>query len=111
MYQQLPINVLSEKSLIWAVPIESQEFARRMDDEDQFSSFRELFTFPKKKDLPFGKIYFTIILAFILLVTQSICARILFSIYLKEFLGPIFVIISTLNSLELAQHFSPIRIF
>jgi hypothetical protein len=58
MYQQLPVNVFREKSLIWSVPIESQEFARRMDGEDQFASFRELFSFPKKKDLPFGKFLF-----------------------------------------------------
>jgi hypothetical protein len=68
MYQQLPVNVFKEKSLIWTVPIESQEFARRMDGEDQFASFRELFSFPKKKDLPFGKFLFNFYFQYMLII-------------------------------------------
>lgn len=60
MYHQKPINALKEKSLIWNVAIETQEFAKMMDQEDQFSTFRSYFSFPKKKDLPHSKLLYLI---------------------------------------------------
>ena len=53
--KQLPTNVLRTKANIWKTAIDSQEFARRMDEEDSFASFRQQFAFPKKRDLPFGE--------------------------------------------------------
>ena len=47
-----PANVFREKSVEWGVAIESAEFAKMMDQEDQFSSYREQFSFPKKIELP-----------------------------------------------------------
>lgn len=67
MYHQKPINALKEKSLIWNVAIETQEYAKMMDQEDQFSSFRNYFSFPKKKDLPHSKLLYLIILELLLL--------------------------------------------
>lgn len=50
-----PVVVLKEKSIIWNTDIDSPEFAERLDDEDRLSGFRDLFTFPKKTDLPHGE--------------------------------------------------------
>lgn len=54
MAKQLPINVLMAQSHAWKAAIDSPEFARRMDEEDRFAQFRQMFAFPKKKDLPYG---------------------------------------------------------
>ena len=51
-----PERVLKEKSLIWNLPVDSLAFASRLDHEDPLSSFRSLFTFPKKSELPFGEL-------------------------------------------------------
>ncbi|XP_015789048.1 kynureninase [Tetranychus urticae] len=48
-----PSAVLREKAIIWGIPVESFEFAQRMDNEDPLSQFRKLFCFPKKRDLPY----------------------------------------------------------
>lgn len=50
-----PTEVLAEKSALLGLAIDSLEFARRMDVEDEFRRFRQLFSFPKKMDLPNGK--------------------------------------------------------
>lgn len=52
---QMPGHVLREKSLIWDLPVDGLEFAARMDDEDPMAPFRQLFTFPKMRDLPYGE--------------------------------------------------------
>ncbi|CAG2171465.1 unnamed protein product [Oppiella nova] len=48
-----PIKVFRSKSQLLKVPIDSPEFARHMDEEDRFASFRDQFVFPLKKDLPY----------------------------------------------------------
>lgn len=53
--QSNPQRVLKEKSLIWNLPLDSIDFAARLDQEDPLSSFRTLFSFPKKSELPSGK--------------------------------------------------------
>lgn len=50
-----PSLVLKEKSLMFGQPIDSYEFAQRLDQEDKLATFRDLFTIPLKKDLPHGK--------------------------------------------------------
>src|SRR5437870_5422861 len=49
LINRLPSHVLKEKSLLWSLPIDSREFALRLDKEDHLSSFRSLFCFPKKR--------------------------------------------------------------
>ncbi|UXI21453.1 hypothetical protein NH340_JMT07396 [Sarcoptes scabiei] len=53
-FQRKPhqLITLREKSLKWNTSIESKDFARLMDEEDPFRSFRKMFSFPKKCDLP-----------------------------------------------------------
>lgn len=53
--KQLPITVLRAKSHQWNAPIDTLDFARRMDEEDRFGPFRQMFSLPKKKDLPYGE--------------------------------------------------------
>ncbi|XP_074598104.1 kynureninase-like [Brevipalpus obovatus] len=47
-----PAAVLREKALIWNVPLESEEFAHRLNEEDSLSRFRSEFCIPKKFELP-----------------------------------------------------------
>lgn len=50
-----PASVLTRMALEWNVPIESEQFAKQMDEHDQFAKFREMFVIPKKASLPNGK--------------------------------------------------------
>ncbi|XP_075585466.1 kynureninase isoform X2 [Dermatophagoides farinae] len=47
-----PVAILQKNAHEWNVSIESAEFARLMDKHDPLCSFRQMFTFPKKADLP-----------------------------------------------------------
>lgn len=50
-----PSQVLKEKSILFDRPIDSLEFAQKLDQEDKLATFRDLFTIPLKKDQPHGK--------------------------------------------------------
>jgi hypothetical protein len=45
-----PSEVLEEKSDSWHLPIDSMDFAKKLDNEDPLSSFRQLFSFPQKRE-------------------------------------------------------------
>ena len=49
-----PLQYLKVRSAEWSVDIDSEEFARMMDEGDPLKGFRDKFNYPKVKDLPFG---------------------------------------------------------
>lgn len=50
-----PANALLKLANEWNLNIESEQFAKRMDEMDSFGKFREMFSIPKKATLPNGK--------------------------------------------------------
>lgn len=56
LQMQSPFQVLREKSVEWKVNISSPEFARKLDQEDHLTSFRDQFCIPSKFQLPYGKL-------------------------------------------------------
>lgn len=66
-----PSLVLKEKSLQHDLAIDSLEFAQRLDEDDKLASFRDLFTFPLKKDLPHGKNLFFMNESYLIVVFVS----------------------------------------
>lgn len=52
-----PQDILNQKSEQWRTPMTSEDFARKLDEDDPLRSIRDEFHFPKMSRLPEGIIY------------------------------------------------------